>query len=66
MVVSCAQSNNIAVFLGSKTGTFQSSIRELKDTGWSGLATGDLNGDGKDDIVVGNSAGGTMTILLSK
>jgi hypothetical protein len=44
MVVSCAQSNNIAVFLGSKTGTFQSSIRELKDTGWSGLATGDLNG----------------------
>jgi hypothetical protein len=66
IVVSCAQSNNIVVFLGSKTGAFQSSMRQLKDIGWSGLATGDLNGDGKDDIVVGNSAGGTITILFSK
>jgi hypothetical protein len=54
------------VFLGSKTGAFQSSIRQLKDIGWSGLTTGDLNGDGKDDIVVGNNAEGTITILFSK
>jgi hypothetical protein len=66
IAVSCAQSNSIVVFAGSKTGAFQSSIRQLKDIGWSGLATGDLNGDGKDDIVVGNSAGGTITILFSK
>jgi hypothetical protein len=66
IVVSCAQSNNIVMFLGSKTGAFQPSIRQFKDTGWSGLAVADLNGDGKDDIVVGNSASGTITILVSK
>jgi len=66
IVVSCAQSNNIVMFLGSKTGAFQPSIRQFKDTGWSGLAVADLNGDGKDGIVVGNSASGTITILVSK
>ena len=66
IVVSCAQSNNIVMFLGSKTGAFQPSIRQFKDTGWSGLAVADLNGDGKDDIVVGNSVSGTITILVSK
>src|SRR5271157_3652303 len=66
IVVSCAQSNNIVMFLGSKTGAFQPSIKQFKDTGWSGLAVADLNGDGKDDIVVGNSADGTITILFSK
>lgn len=66
IVVSCAQSNSLALFLGSKTGSFHVFTRQLKDTGWSGLAVADLNGDGKDDIVVGNSASGTITVLLSK
>jgi hypothetical protein len=54
------------MFLGSRTGAFQASTRQLKEIGWSGLAVADLNGDGKDDIVVGNSASGTVTILFSK
>ena len=66
IVFSCAQSNNIVMFLGSRTGAFQASTRQLKEIGWSGLAVADLNGDGKDDIVVGNSASGTVTILFSK
>ena len=66
IVVSCAQSNSIVMFLGSRSGSFQASTRQFKETGWSGLAVADLNGDRKDDIVVGNSASGTITILFSK
>jgi hypothetical protein len=65
IVVSCAQSHNILVFLGSKTGVFQTFTEQLKDTSWSGLAIADLNGDGKDEIVVSNSVSGTITILFS-
>ncbi len=66
IVVSCAQSNSIVMFLSLRSGSFQASTRQLKEIGWSGLAVADLNGDGKDDIVVGNSASGTITILFSK
>jgi hypothetical protein len=66
IVVSCAQSNNLVLFMGAKGGTFQSSTISLKDIGWSGIAVGDLNSDGKDDIVVSNNASGTVTVLLSK
>lgn len=73
IVVSCAQSNELMLYRGSKVGTFQVSAREVQ-TGWSGLAIADLNRDGKDDIVISNSASdseskpriGTITIFLSK
>jgi hypothetical protein len=61
------------LFMGSKDASFQISTQSVQ-TGWSGLAVADLNGDGKDDIIVSNTvlenepqpAFGTITIFLSK
>jgi hypothetical protein len=66
IVVSCAESNSLSLFLGSKDGTFQVSSREVKNHDWSGLAIADLNGDRKDDIVVGNKTAAKITILFGK
>ncbi|HWX53476.1 MAG TPA: VCBS repeat-containing protein [Verrucomicrobiae bacterium] len=66
MVVSCAQSNSLVFFMGTRDGGFQISSLSLKDIGWSGMAVADLNGDGKDDVVVSNNTSGTITILWGK
>jgi hypothetical protein len=66
LVVSCATSNGLVSFMGTRDGGFQTSTRSLKDIGWSGLAVADLNSDGKDDIVVSNNASGTITILFGR
>jgi len=66
IVVSCAESNSLVLFLGSKDGNFQTSSMEVKNLGWSGLAIADLNGDGKDDMVVANNTAAKITIFFSK
>ncbi len=65
IVVSCAQNDKVFFFMGTKDGRFRISSRSV-ETGWSGLAVADLNGDGKDDVVVPNNTQGTITILFSK
>jgi hypothetical protein len=73
IVVSCAQNNRIMIYLRSKDGSYRSFSRSVQ-TGWAGLAVGDLEGRGKDDIVVSNGvldnqtapAAGTITILSAR
>jgi hypothetical protein len=73
IVVDCAQNNRLMIYLGSKDGSFQTFSRPMQ-TGWSGLAIGDLRGRGQGDIVVSNNvldnepkpATGTITILSAK
>ncbi len=65
IVVSCIGNDQIVIFLGSASGTFQRVTRAVGHQP-EGLAIGDLNRDGKDDLVVTNSGDGTITILLGK
>ena len=68
LVVADYLSNQIVVLLGNGDGTFE------KPTVWTvplpiGLAVGDLNGDGKEDLLVVESAGtgaGTLAVFLGQ
>ena len=62
IIVSCAQSDQIFEFFGSKHGFSTPKTVSIK-TGWGGLAVADLNGDGRSEILVGNSDQNTITIL---
>jgi len=73
IVVTCAQNNRLMLYLGSRDGGFSASTRSVQ-TGWAGVAVADLEGRGKDDIVVSNGvldnqtkpANGSITILSSR
>jgi hypothetical protein len=73
IVVSCAQSARLMLYLGSTSGAFRASTVEVK-TGWSGLAVADLLGDGRDEIIVSNGTldedpknqPGTITIFFGR
>jgi hypothetical protein len=73
IVVTCAQNNRLMLYLGSRDGGFTMSTENVQ-TGWAGVAIADLEGRGKDDVVVSNgvvdsqskSTAGTITVLSSK
>lgn len=65
LVVSCAQNDRVVFFLGEHGGGFRAFGRSVP-TGWSGVAIGDLRGDGHHEVLVSNHARGTITILSAK
>ena len=54
----------ISVHLGNGDGTFQSKVDYPTDTNPIGVALGDLNNDGKLDVVVENYTSRTLSVLL--
>jgi hypothetical protein len=67
LVVANSSGYNFSVFLGNGDGTFKAPTN-YADANWSGsnfVAIGDLNGDGKPDLVVANSDGyDNISVLL--
>lgn len=54
----------VAVWLGNGDGTFQAPATYTVGNGPDALAVGDVNGDGKLDLVVGNDTGSNVSVLL--
>lgn len=55
-------SNDVSVFLGSRAGFRSAGSPLLTGTGPTAIALADLNGDGKADIITGNSGSGDLSI----
>jgi hypothetical protein len=56
--------STVNLLIGNGDGTFQPSVNQAVPGIASPLAVADFNGDGKADLVIANSAGGSMSVLL--
>jgi hypothetical protein len=54
----------ISVLLGNGDGTFQAAVDYAVGAGQHSIAVGDLNGDGKADLVAANYVSATISVLL--
>jgi hypothetical protein len=55
---------SVGVWLGNGDGTFQKPVTYAVGNGPDALAVGDVNGDGKLDLVTGNDTGASVSVLL--
>lgn len=66
IVVSCAQSNNFVIFLGTREGNVFRRVTHASAGGWGGVAVADVNKDGRDDVITANETDGSVTVYLSQ
>jgi hypothetical protein len=66
LVVTNSVANNVSVLLGNGAGAFAAATGSPFATGTypACVAVGDVNGDGKSDLVVANANAGTVSVLL--
>ena len=61
------ESQNVSLLVGNADGSFQPSQNTEVNAGWfPSLASGDLNGDGRIDLVVANEYGSPMGVLKNE
>jgi hypothetical protein len=59
-----AQSSSVSVLLGNGDGTFQAHVDYAAGDDPLSVEVADLNGDGKQDLVLANNLGDTVSVLL--
>jgi hypothetical protein len=64
LVVTNYYSNNIGVFLGTRTGAFQTQVVYATGHRPYAVMTGDFNSDGKQDLAITNNLDSTLSVLL--
>lgn len=66
IVVLCAESNNLVIFLGTREGNVFRRVTHASAGGWGGVAVADVNKDGRDDVITANEGDGSATLYLSQ